>query len=298
MFSIPSIPFRNQPEVSGKRRTYEDFVYNKLKFREAGSYKICWAASFQKREFDCERLVAIVKQNFTEQNKENVLHEIAVHTHLKGHPSIINVQYSFFLKSRKENHYKWIQIQDLYDGHLGQAISLGLLSANMINCYFTLYSLVEGLAYIHSKEVVLVDIKTSNILYRVDEYGRVLAVFTDMGGSILKGKCPRIQSTHRFKAPEVKKKKDFTALSDVWSLGAVFGLIRFDDKVVELPLRYKEENLVTEIIEFSSRVSCSPWRSIVQRMLEWETTVRYTSSQVLDAFKQIHNDHFKAYSLR
>jgi serine/threonine protein kinase len=301
MNSIPSIPFRKQPEVSSKERRHEDFVYNKIEPREAGSYKSCWKASFKKAEFDSDRLVAIVKQRFSENETANVFHEIAVHAHLSGHPSIVNVQYSIFLKSRKENHFKWIQIQDLYDGHLEQAISLGLLSANMINCYFTLYSLVEGLVYIHSKGVVLVDIKAKNILYRVDVYGRILTVFTDMDGAFLNGKSPDPKCTPRYKAPEVKTNDDFTPLSDVWSLGAVFGLIRFDNRVITLPLRTYEDDLsddrlITAIIEFSSTVSCSPWRSIVQRMLEWETTVRFTSNQALEAFKQINNDHFKSYA--
>ena len=121
--------------------------------------------------------------------------------------------------------------------------------------------LIDALLYIHSRSILYCDIKDDNILLDGDN-----PLFIDFGNSVI-GKTSTLKSeltTDQYAAPDTL----LSPMSDVWSLGIVFLMIKAnitwkqlfsDDKHFERVIRYRDNTNDEMIIGMLQMDSIKRW---------------------------------------
>ena len=133
-----------------------------------------------------------------------------------NHPNIVKY-YGTITKGNKFN----IVLEFCNGGSLLKLInSFKKFPEQLVHKYLT--QILDGLEYLHSKNIIHRDIKAANIL--VNQYGE--CKLTDFGGAkILKeefnmgNNTTSIQGTPNWMAPEVVKYGKSSRFSDIWSIG-------------------------------------------------------------------------------
>ncbi|KAJ3576330.1 hypothetical protein NP233_g504 [Leucocoprinus birnbaumii] len=118
---------------------------------------------------------------------------------------------------------------------------LQYLSKNLVNCRPLVIGIANGLAHLHSHNIVHGDLKPQNVLINVDKDGRPTPEISDFGRARIlnvRGYAGNLHPTRRYTAPEVLfpfhtadspvleipsdiDNRSLTKASDVWSLGMV-----------------------------------------------------------------------------
>lgn len=161
-----------------------------------------------------------------EDFKTSVKNEIFIHGQLK-HERIIE-----FIESFEDEKYVYM-IQflcingSLYDLQKHRKI----VSPN--ECRYFISQILEGVKYIHAKEIIHRDLKSENIMFNE----RMQLKIGDFGLSVHKNDT-RLQSTSIcgtkfYIAPEVVNHEGFVQRSDIWAIGVItyellFGSTPFD----------------------------------------------------------------------
>ena len=145
-----------------------------------------------------------------------------------------------------------------------------------------LNQVLEGMRYIHDKDVVHRDLKPSNILFdphgtaRISDLG--FAKASKSGVSMSLSTSGGLVGTPAYMAPEVWRGKPATAQSDIYSLGCIVyemltGRILFDG---ETPAEAMTKHII-DGAQFEA-VLASPWQALLARMLMKEPSERYPSA--------------------
>ncbi len=145
-----------------------------------------------------------------------------------------------------------------------------------------LNQVLEGMRYIHDKDVVHRDLKPSNILFdphgtaRISDLGFAKASKSDVSMSL--STSGGLVGTPAYMAPEVWRGKPATAQSDIYSLGCIVyemltGRILFDG---ETPAEAMTKHII-DGAQFEA-VLASPWQALLARMLMKEPSERYSSA--------------------
>jgi len=87
--------------------------------------------------------------------------------------------------------------------------------------------ILQGLAYLHGRDIIHRDIKGANILVdnkscvKISDFGISKRVEDSMLGGANKAHRPSFQGSAFWMAPEVVKQTSYTAKADIWSLGCL-----------------------------------------------------------------------------
>lgn len=154
------------------------------------------------------------------------------------------------------------------------------------------YDIAEALQYVHSRDVVHLDIKPSNILF-VDYYDdgtRARAKLTDFGiaqrGVSQLNDEPTTTGTAAYLSPEQVAREPVGAPSDIYSLGLV--LLECFTRKLEYPGEPTQSAL--RRLERSPRIpaSLSPgWRDLLSAMTAREPAARPAAKDVVLAMRKI-----------
>lgn len=134
------------------------------------------------------------------------------------------------------------------DMDLSTAIKKGLLDTQQV-LLRTLCNIAEGLAYLHSKNVIHRDLKPSNVLLRLPDHVKLC----DFGASrdITKSIVLSVKGTEAYLSPETRAGQPSGKKSDIWA----FGVLMFECMTGEFarPLMTTEE-----LIEKMTFAGCMP----------------------------------------
>lgn len=196
-----------------------DFINFQLEFKsliDQGANKKCWKAKYSSSGQSCLKAVLVHASVRNKEDVARIINEIQIHRLLEGHPAILNVDQSLFIRANEAIY--WIQVMPLFCCNL----------YNAIKCKFffdirlvldVLDQLANGMAYIHSQGIVLGDVKSKNILF---EEGRIK--YIDFGGAGFKNNYENTQ-TWDYRAPECFEVPLNSFRTNIWSLGLIFALI-------------------------------------------------------------------------
>lgn len=264
---ISPVTFVEAPVQNDDTLKWRNLTLTIINLKSSGSSKHCYTS---KQECDNRVTdVAVLKAGGSLKKADRIFFEIETHNVLKGHPAIVEVLNSFcYLKN---DQIRWIQIQYLYEGDLKDLIERPP-SINEILSIFL--QLVKGLIYIHSKKVILGDMKPSNILYHHKE-NRILVVFTDWDGSSLNGQSVSTTRNYKYLPPEQFSNIPPTCQGNIWSLALIISRLRLNSNYFKVPYDQLEDlkdktrmNLLEyEIVVYISRLNPTPFKAIVERML-------------------------------
>jgi len=147
---------------------------------------------------------------------------------------------------------------------------------------------VEGVAHMHSKGFVHLDIKPENLLLTQDRHLKI----SDFGLSIdLKNCIGKLQvecGTPAYAAPELLDHKDFNETVDVWALGCVLyimlcGIHPFDPKAksTDEQMQNSAKNGDYDTENKSYRLLSSEAKDLISHMLDPNPKTRFGTQQVL-----------------
>jgi serine/threonine protein kinase len=264
---MSSLTYVSAPIQIDNELKWQEFSLNVINFRSNGSSKICYECVLNKD--NQKKPVALLKTCASLNRAARIAFEMETQTVLEGHPSIVQVFNSFcYLKN---NEIRWMQIQYLYEGDLKVLIK-NPPSIKDVQDIFV--QLVKGLTYIHSKKVILGDMKPENILFHHDGK-RILVVYSDWDGSSVNGNLPSHTRNYKYLSPELIPYVGPTCEGNIWSLGLIVSQFRPNSLAYKLPYEivgdFKDniplDRLKYEITLFTENLSSSPFKEINQRML-------------------------------
>jgi len=149
----------------------------------------------------------------TEQDIANNNNEVACLLELRNHPNIVQIKAAYRLP-----HQIRIVTEFVEGGTLAQILKFRALSEPHI--LYISQQILAGIAYMHSKNLVHRDLKSSNIMLSVS--GSVKIIDFGFCADLTDG--PRVQTvgTAYCMAPEVIKKQPHSLKADIWSFGIIF----------------------------------------------------------------------------
>lgn len=103
--------------------------------------------------------------------------------------------------------------------HYGRSITSLMRSRLFMreNIKYYMHQLLEGLDYMHSKNIIHADLSSSNVI--INRRTHKLTII-DLGAAYIKDKCPNKLRTHIFyRAPELS---EFNEKIDIWAAGCIF----------------------------------------------------------------------------
>jgi len=149
----------------------------------------------------------------TEQDIANHNNEVACLLELRDHPNIVQIKAAYRLP-----HEIRIVTEFVEGGTLAQILKIRQLSEPHI--FYISQQLLAGIAYMHSKNFVHRDLKSSNIMLSV--HGSLKIIDFGFCAELTDG--PRVQTvgTAYCMAPEVVKRQSHSFEVDIWSFGIIF----------------------------------------------------------------------------
>ena len=276
-FTLPN--YESQPYVDGKMRTWGHFSYVKLKVLGEGERRICWRALLGNG-----RKVAIVKENFKHFEASEILHYTQVIGLLKAHPNIVDVQRWFWTMQRKGDGFKFFQIQTCYVNNLLEGINSDIFDVHPEWIKVALKQLAAGLAFIHSKGIIVNDLKLDNIFYRVHK--GILFSYGDFGGADLPNKRSSQHTfTDNYIAPSRLEDKQNTQADDVFCLGICFASIQ-QPGVRRLQFPYTKwarapyKDYAEHVEDYADSLDDTAWKPIICQMLAYLRSERPTAKEL------------------
>jgi serine/threonine protein kinase len=278
------IGLREPPSPNDFGMGWKDFSFLKKNTIAVGRWKTCNRSLVYSLGQSIIR--ATLEQKF-ENNALDILvvnQEIKITKLLSGHPNVVRVLHSvcFF----ESNQFVWLQVQELYKETLVEAINRGLFTLSLQRNLGVILQLLNGIEYIHSKGVVLSDIKAENILVRNDNE----IAFTDLVGYFCDNCIKRLHTTLEVAPIEIHLNNPASKASNVWSVGLMMGVMRLDGLKPQFPFQACNNDprrYSASILDFSNKLEQTPWKSLNQEMLLVDEGKRPTAKMALEKAKLI-----------
>lgn len=282
-YSLPN--FKERPASTGKHRAYKDVSYTKLELLGRGRARVCWKAQFD------NGVKAVLKQVFSKQDFKELAHYLNVLSTLKGHPAIAVTESTFWTVNKKLGNYKFFQIQTYYPHNLLDAVNEGLFHNNQQLVLIAFKQLAAGLHYIHSKGVVVNDIKLENIFFTHSLREGTQFVFGDLDGADLANERSTLDiGSYHYLSPERLAKKPRRASDDVYALGICFLAIQKEDQLFTFPITLRDKMHI-HIFDATSLIINSivqpQFLDLIRSMVMHVCDYRLTARQVLDEVNKL-----------
>jgi len=163
-------------------------------------------------------------------------------------------------------------------------------------------SALQGLIYVHGRDIVHGDLKPENLLIPVDAPLRIVIADFGLSCQLSSGKdtCEKLVGTPTYMAPEVAGRRALPSkLADVFSLGAAFYYLASGVKNSErqeppwvqeaqAPILFKPNKKVHSkaMLKLSifANFASQPRMRVLHRMLAWEAGNRPTAAEALHEF--------------
>lgn len=224
----------------------------------------------------------IKKSTLNEEEIETVHAEASIMREIE-HPHVVHLFDMFESKGKVYMVLELLTGGELFD-RIVQKQSFNEKEASSL-----LYSLVEAIDYLHSKNVVHRDLKPENIIYATRDDDAPVKI-TDFGLASLRPnpetKMTTACGTPGYVAPEVLKGKDYGKEVDIWSLGVILFIL-----LCGYPPFYHQntEELYKNIKKGKYSFNEKYWghisadaKHLVKRMLTVEPRERITCHQILE----------------
>ena len=167
---------------------------------------------------------ALNKDQFNDHMKSfNIQQELNRHS---THPFICSFEYIL------ENEHRVYIISELLSGGELESLikSKGTLSEELVKFYTA--QLVLAIGFLHSKDIVYRNLKTSAILINSDGYVKIGDF--DWWGKLVKNTVSNsFVSTNEYQAPEIVNNEGHDKTIDWWALGVIMWQMLFEYEVVE-----------------------------------------------------------------
>ncbi|XP_064015485.1 serine/threonine-protein kinase PAK 3-like isoform X1 [Pogoniulus pusillus] len=166
---------------------------------------------YRARESDTGREVAIKQLKFLTTPVKRLLREILIPKENK-HPNIVN-----YLESYRVNSHLWVVMEYMSGGSLAGLVRNvcmhdGQIAAVCREC-------LQGLAFLHSNQVIHRDIKSDNILLGMDGSVKLADFGLSTHTTPEKSRRRSMVGTPHWIAPEVAREEPYGPKVDIWSLG-------------------------------------------------------------------------------
>ena len=238
-----------------------------------GAYSIVYKVKNRvSNEFYALKIVNKQKANISRVSKR-IENEIALQSSL-SHPNIVKL-----LKSFEDNENFYLLLELCPGGELFSYLkSSGKLDEEETKKL--VLDIVEGLSYLHSKNILHRDLKLGNILLSADRTAKIADFGLAAQLTDLSEERSTLCGTPNYISPEVITRKPYGLASDLWSLGCIIfacltGHPPFDSpSIQDTLLKLRDMNL-----HLPKDLSLEA-KDLIQDLLNWEPSNRLTIFQV------------------
>eukprot|EP01135_Chromosphaera_perkinsii_P002070 Nk52_evm4s217 gene=Nk52_evmTU4s217 len=164
------------------------------------------------QEISTGRTVALKQIQMENHSKKDLIISEIMVMDMCHHKNVVNYIASYYIKG-----VLWVVMEYMQAGCLTDVIETNAFNEDQIA--FVAHETLQGLAFLHSHDIIHRDIKSDNVL--VDRLGNIK--LTDFGfcAQLTESRNQRrtMVGTPYWMAPEVVKQKNYGPKVDVWSLG-------------------------------------------------------------------------------
>lgn len=237
----PEYKWRDFKEDSTKLQDYK-----KSKSFGTGAYGRVWIAL--KKSKDIVALKEVLCEN---PDLTNLCISECLLAQKLGHPNILKYNNVFSSIEPDEGSFKVFIEMEFYPlGDITRVIKEVQIDEPLIIEFSR--QILEGMEYIHSKNLIHRDLKPENILFKIKENGEFVLSICDFGASKQASnmKLGSIAGTETYVAPEIMEKKLCDEKVDIFSFGAIlYNLLTGKEKKFYFEILQDEDLLIHEVKE-------------------------------------------------
>ena len=228
-----------------------------------------------------------IKESSSKENEEIIKNEVSIFKHLKNESPYIIHFYDFF-KGKNEHNKPCLCIQLEYCeyGNIREILKKGRKLGKKISeveISAIIYMVLQGINFIHKKNLINRDIKGRNILVgkngnvKLCDFG-ICKKYVENGMKKFRGGSPY------WMAPEILKKEEYNQNIDIWALGITcIELAEYEPPYS----KYSPEEVLKKIIKNPPRGLSEPdkwsfeFNDFIKKCLELDKNKRPFSDQLL-----------------
>ena len=228
-----------------------------------------------------------IKESSSKDNEDIIKNEVSIFKHLNNESPYIIHFYDFF-KGKNENNKPCLCIQLEYCeyGNIREILKKGKklgIKISEIEIAAIIYMVLQGINFIHKKNLVNRDIKGRNIL--VGKNGNVKLCDFGICKRYIEGGMKKFRGGSPYwMAPEILKKEEYNQNIDIWALGVTcIELAEYEPPYS----KYNPEEVLKKIIKNPPKGLSSPnnwsyeFNDFVKRCLEIDKNKRPFSEELL-----------------
>ena len=245
-----------------------------------GAYSIVYKVR-RKQDGNIYALKKVKLQNLSDKERENALNEIRILASL-SHKNIIGYKDAFFDENSKTLN---IVMEYADNGDMSQKIKYNLkhgliFKENVIWNY--LIQILEGLNYLHEKNIIHRDLKSANIF--LTQKGSIKIGDLNVSKIAKVGMAYTQTGTPYYASPEIWLDKPYDFKSDIWSFGCIlYELCQLKPPFRGTSLKNLCYNIQRGIYEPIMSFYSDDLRNIIGLMLKTNPNMRPTTSQILNS---------------